>query len=147
MIDLQALSDAATQGDWGQSHRQKINSDMYATEIYATCDARNNSIACLHWHSVKTETGYRTDRQGNAEYIVALVNAHRSGDLVTRADMEAAVVAEREACAVVALNAEQQAEHIGKQHPEDSMSRAAMFGRSREAGYIAAAIRARGDAQ
>jgi len=52
--------------------------------------------------------------------------------------------AEREECAKVADNASKEAEKIGRQHPEDRESRDRMFARAREAGYIAAEIRASG---
>lgn len=81
MTDLKALSDAATQGEWETSHRSCGHDDGYRTQIFPTSDP-DNSICTLHWHSVKTDEGFRTDRAENAQLICALVNAYRAGTLV-----------------------------------------------------------------
>ena len=51
----------------------------------------------------------------DTHFIVALVNAFRSGDLVTRSEMEEAVAKERESCAKVAC-------FIGDMHPDEDHS-------------------------
>lgn len=43
--------------------------------------------------------GGQDTKWGDIQFVVALVNAYRSGDLVTREELKAAVEAEREACA------------------------------------------------
>lgn len=65
---VEALLDGVTDGPWAAEHI-KYNSG-YRTTIYPEMDPLN-AIAIAHWHSVKTETGEKTDRQENARFIAA----------------------------------------------------------------------------
>ena len=51
---------AGTPGPWLQSHR-KNQDDMYRTQVYPANDT-DNTIATIHWHSVKIDGGLKTDR-------------------------------------------------------------------------------------
>lgn len=94
---VMALLDGVTPGPWEQSHRQRYDG-MHSTEVYPANDP-DNTIATVHWHSVKTDTGYTTDRAENARLIAA------ARDLVPT------LLAEREALAadVARLTAERDA--------------------------------------
>jgi len=85
------------------------------------------------WHDATTEP-YRT-----WEY-----NEYTRTDLA-QAQLQAAVEAERKACAGVAHEKHVVMEQIGQGHPENSDSRSRCFSRAREAENIAEAIRARGN--
>lgn len=83
---LEALSAGATQGEWRnvEAHPAYIRADAGLTI---------------------TGNGYRrSDAALNAKLCMTLVNAFRSGDLVTRSEMEEAVAKEREACAELAAS-------------------------------------------
>ncbi len=58
-----------TPGPWAQSHRRGCD-ELRRTQVYPINDP-DNTIATLHWHSVKTETGFKTDREANAQLIAA----------------------------------------------------------------------------
>jgi hypothetical protein len=58
-----------TPEDWMQSHR-KCPDGKYRTQVYPASDP-NNTIATVHWHSVKTPDGYTTDRAQLARLIAA----------------------------------------------------------------------------
>ena len=58
-------SNQFTQGKWSQSHREQPDG-MYITQVY---DDKGQAICDLNWHSVDTETGFKTDRQENAHLI------------------------------------------------------------------------------
>lgn len=74
--------------------------------------------------------------RSDAELFCLLVNSYRSGDLVTREELEAAVKAEREACAEVAAK-----------FVNDRLYKADMPACSYHSRDIQAAIRARGEDQ
>lgn len=59
-----------TPGPWEQSHREVMGRDGLFTVVYRADDP-DNLIASLHWHSVKTDKGWTTDRAANAHLIAA----------------------------------------------------------------------------
>jgi len=58
--DIRRDREACLLEGWTQSHRE-VN-DGFRTQVFPTDDP-DNTIATIHWHSVKTETGFRTDRE------------------------------------------------------------------------------------
>ena len=61
-----------TPGPWEQSHRKGCDGvyEVFRTQVYPASDP-DNTIATLHWHSVKTDEGFATDREANARLIAA----------------------------------------------------------------------------
>lgn len=93
---LEALSATATQGLWGATF----------DEAYNIRDIKRGIIAQMRFLKGVGGLGGRRDTNEvaySANFIVALVNAFRSGDLVTRSELEEAVAKavaeEREAIA------------------------------------------------
>ena len=92
---LEALSAGATQGEW---FRQKTYTDTYIGPKKWGIDSLAFVVASFETHQgVKDEA--RDRNLDNAGLIVTLVNAYRSGDLITRQELDEAVATEREACA------------------------------------------------
>lgn len=84
---LEALSAGATQGEWW---RQKTYSDTFIGTKKRYIDSLAFVVASFETHQgIKDEA--RDRNLDNAGLIVSLVNAFRSGDLVTRSEMEEAV--------------------------------------------------------
>ena len=102
---LISLDELATPGLWVQ-----YSASYGPWEEQAGRDFDNGNISCLdtsHHVSTVNQHGrpYRLAEFTHADDAAlseALVNAYRSGDLVTREELKAAVEAEREACAEIA---------------------------------------------
>lgn len=56
-----------TQGPWAASHRGGSDGAC-RTQVYEVRDP-DNTICTVHWHSIKTDTGFRTDRDELARRI------------------------------------------------------------------------------
>lgn len=123
---LDALSDAATGGHW--------QVDLKGRKAYS----RENGWALLSRNS---------DSEANLRLSSELTNAYRSGDIVTKEQLEQAVRDEREACAKVAIKCRTHFLKIrGEGHSLNSIEREFRvdnLNKSRGCDHVADAIRAR----
>ena len=92
--EARALREAATAGAWAQSYREGTPGS-FRMQVYPDADA-DNTIATLHWHSVKTSSGHITDRDANAILIAAAPDLCRTIEA-----LEARAVAAEARCAVL----------------------------------------------
>lgn len=106
---LEALSAEASQGTMSVSNGNLIR--LYAVKI----PTHPTTVCGLHKIGSKGGSDQNGDALANAEFIKDLINAFRSGDLVTRSELDEAVASEREACAKVACS-------IGDMHPDEDHS-------------------------
>ena len=60
-----------TKGKLSYAHRERADG-TYSTELF---DASGKTVAEASWYSVKTDTGYKTNREENARRLVACWNA------------------------------------------------------------------------
>jgi len=60
---------AHTPAPWSQAHRETQDGG-YRTQVFPAHDP-DNTIATVHWHSVKIPIGFTTDREANARLIAA----------------------------------------------------------------------------
>lgn len=99
--DLNALSEAATQGEWADAGNKGRVLALFKREGGKPYfwDILSGSPLCFASDVDGVLISSTGSNETNAAYIAALVNAHRAGQLHTAADVEAAVRAEREACA------------------------------------------------
>ena len=89
---LEALSAEATSGPWDNTgtHGKPTDFGVYAPQ--------GRSICSTGGFADGKDITYRQN-VANAQFIAAVSNAFRSGDLITRQELDEAVAAEREACA------------------------------------------------
>jgi hypothetical protein len=73
-----------TPGPWHQSHRE-CHDEGYRTQVYPANDP-DNTIATLHWHSVKITSGFTTDREANAHLIAAAPELYEALELALDLD-------------------------------------------------------------
>ena len=101
---LDALSEKATPGPW---ITDKTFSNTYIGPMKANIRSLSYVVAFFETHPGITD-GKRGQNEANANFIRKVVNAFRSGDLVTKEELEAAVAKavakEREACAEVCMS-------------------------------------------
>lgn len=82
---LPELLEQATDGPWTQSYRQGPDQN-YRSQAYRDDDP-DNAICTMHWHSVSTENGCRTDRDANAR-LIALAPTLAAHVLTQAAEIE-----------------------------------------------------------
>lgn len=104
---LDELSKAATQGEWGQFNVfagpwQDQAKGMKSDDYWKFADT-SHDVSAMQGDLPYRVASFR--HADTAAYVEFLVNLHRSGDLIPRAtaeaEIQAAVEAEREACAVI----------------------------------------------
>ena len=89
--ELKALSDAATQGEWGQFSRfngpwQDVAANM-ATNQYVRVFDSSHDVSAMEGQVPYRVAHFR--HADTAAFVEALVNAYRSGDLIHRDDLDA----------------------------------------------------------
>lgn len=140
--DLKALSDAATPMRLDTAEITEDEGWFHCHMCDGSGSTWGNGYINIDGVALNVQfSGIGDEFKANERYVIALVNAHRAGQLFTAADVEAAVMAEREACAQIC---QKSSERRGQQaSTAEGVQRHRWIAGRIEAETLADAIRAR----